>query len=275
MFVYFPALHPALAPADLPPGTRLVDPGYEDSAPGKEAGAGVLRPEGLPLEPAAARSLVQESVSYGEQFRSPGDLAAVSLQEALKDESESGPNLTAELARRIAGNAGPDPERRSAAQAQMVLLLAWFYEERLLELSGLERGLSATWRRFGESLGLAGGDGETEERELVKGVGSFETLAGYSGLPWALVLEALARFLPADAALLTAEREPLETWRDMGLALVPATDAGLPAGSLAVTAPVWKLSGRRRAPEGRPELLRELRAVSLPPVPSSGAGEGV
>lgn len=264
MFVYFPALHPALAPAGLPPGTLLLDPGYED----RPAASGVLRPEGLPLDPATARALVQESVRYGEQFRSPGDLAAVSLQEAMKDDSESGPSLAAELSRRIAGSAGPDPGRQTAAQAQMVLLLAWFYEERLLELAGLEQGLHATWRRFGESLGLSGEDGEHEERELVQGLGSPGSTAGIPGLPWALILETLARFLPEDAAVLTAAGEPVEAWRERGLPLIPAGGKGLPAGSLAVTAPVWKLSGRRRAPEGRPELLRELRAVVL----SQGGG---
>lgn len=259
MFVFFPFMHAALLPRDLPAGAFLLDPGYQDE-PGPEA----FRPRNLPLDPATARNLVRDSLNFGEQFRAPGDLAAFGLQEALTENREAVSTIQAELTRRLSGAAAPAP---GAAQAQLALLLAWFYEERFLEMTGLEQGLADSWQRFGQSLGL-GPDEGLESEALDQAVSGLSApLLGRPEYSLGVLLEAAATLLPAEAVLLTAEAELAAGWQESGLSPVPAAEAGipgLPEGCLVFRAPVWRLSGRRKAPDKRPALLRELAVAVLP-----------
>ncbi len=261
MFVYFPAMHAALLPHGLPPGVHLLDPGYLD-----EPGPDAFRPRGLPLDPAAARNLVRDSLNFGEQFKGPGDLAAYGLQEALAGKRETAWDIRAELARRVSG-AADDPLDPAPAQAQLALLLAWFYEERFLEMEGIEQNLAASWRRFGQSLGVEQDEG-LESEELDRAVsGLAAPVVGRPEYPWAVLLEAAATLLPAEAVLVTAETGPAEGWREAGISPQAAGDAGfpdLPAGSRVFRAPAWRLSGRRKGPADRPALLRELAVAVLP-----------
>jgi hypothetical protein len=261
MFVFFPCMHAALLPRDLPAGALLLDPGYLDE-PGPEA----FRPEALPLDPATARNLVRDSLNFGEQFRAPGDLAAFGLQEALAENRETASAIQAELTRRVSGAMAKDVDP-APAQAQLALLLAWFYEERFLEMAGLEQGLADSWQRFGQSLGLAPDEG-LESEELDRAVSGLSApLLGRPDYSFGVLLEAAATLLPAGAVLLTAEAELAAGWRESGLSPVPAAEAGipgLPEGCLVFRAPVWRLSGRRKAPDKRPALLREIAVAALP-----------
>lgn len=261
MFVFFPSMHAALLPQDLPQGARLLDPGYLDE-PAPEA----FRPEGLPLDPLTARNLVRDSLHFGEQFKGPGDLAAYGLQEALAEKRESAASIQAELVRRVSGAAAPNADP-APAQAQMALLLAWFYEERYLEMAGIEEDLAASWQRFGQSLGLVPDEG-LESEELDQAMTGLSTpVLGRPEYSLGVLLEAAATLLPTDAVLLTADAGLADGWREAGISPVPAADAGLsglPAGSVAYTAPVWRLSGRHKAPAERPALLRERTVAVLP-----------
>lgn len=266
MLVFFPTMHAELLPGGAPSGVLLLDPGYEDAGP-----EGGLRPSGLPLDPATARALVRDSVRFGEQFQAPGDLAAYGLTEALKEAGEgSASSIQAELARRMSGLPGAPQGDPVPAQAQMTLLLAWFYEERFLEMQRLEQGLAASWEAFGRGLGLEPEEEGTGEAELDRALtGLTAPVVGRPQYPWRVLLEAAAFFLPEGALLITSEAEPASAWAEAGLAASrdaaahPAL-AGLPAGTRVVSAPVWKLSGRRREPAGRPDLLRRLDAAVLP-----------
>ncbi|MDY0305481.1 MAG: hypothetical protein RBR18_03515 [Desulfovibrionaceae bacterium] len=266
MFVFFPTMHAELLPDGVLPGVLLLDPGYDDAA-----SEGRLRPAGLPLEPAAARALVRDSVNFGEQFQAPGDLAAYGLTEALNRNDEGSAAIQSELSRRMRGLPATQESDPFPAQAQMTLLLAWFYEERFLEMQRLEQGLAASWEAFGRGLGLEPEEEGTGEAELDRALtGMTAPVVGRPQYPWRVLLEAAAFFLPEGALLVTGEAEPASTWAEAGLAAAPLDAAahpalaGLPAGTRVVSAPVWRLSGRRREPTGRPDLLRRLDVAVLP-----------
>ncbi|MES9995052.1 hypothetical protein [Desulfovibrio aminophilus] len=263
MFVFFPTMHAELLPDDVLPGVLLLDPGYDDAE-----SEGRLRPAGLPLEPATARALVRDSVNFGEQFQAPGDLAAYGLIEALNRNDEGSAAIQSELSRRMRGLPGTPESDPFPAQAQMTLLLAWFYEERFLEMQRLEQGLAVSWEAFGRGLGLDPEEDETGEAELDRALsGLTAPLVGRPQYPWRVLLEAVALFLPEGAVLVTSEAEPVSAWAEAGLESVVADGAdlgGLPGGTRILSAPVWRLSGRRREPAGRPDLLRRLEVAVLP-----------
>ena len=141
MLLNFPALHPELAgPGGLPLPKGL---GYLGSGLHPADALRVL-PADLPLDPVRARKWLAEALAYGEQFTSPGELAALAL--GAREEFPAGGSaaIRAEL---LAREKPADPAAEAAAQvlvararAQALLLLAESAEERALEIAGLEIG---------------------------------------------------------------------------------------------------------------------------------------
>lgn len=260
MFVYFPHLHPELAATPLPAGTLFFDPGATD---GPELQR--FRPAGLPLAPREARRLLADCLRFGEQFRHPGEMAALGLAEARARGAESERGITAELAARIgqaAAGRADRPGEAQAAVAQFVLLLAWLFEERLIEMRGLAQELNTSWRRFGEVLGLAAG--EAEDQALAEALAEAGgDLGPQEPTPWPRILEALAHFLPEDAVLLTADYEIGAALAEAGVALEPApADLGLPGSVRLAEAPLGRILGRGEAAR-RPIDARRMRLALL------------
>ena len=259
MLLAFPYMHPELWSGDDFEELTFFDPGLAD-----EPDHHAFRPEGLPLDPKTARALINDCINFGEQFKDPGEMAyfgAVTSDDFYEGSSMS---IQAQLSRQFDDGQGTKQEREAreaASKAQFVLLLAWAFEERILELVGLEAGIKDGWDSMDKTLGVDKEDG-LGERETALG----ETLSHTGGtsdgqdvrLPWQRVVEALPAFIPEDTVLICADPEIFEVWEEFGITFEQSED-----GLSTATAPAWKFGCRRREPSGMPAALKRLTVAIL------------
>ncbi|WP_316900839.1 hypothetical protein [Pseudodesulfovibrio indicus] len=259
MLLSFPYMHPELWSGDDLPGLTFFDPGLEDEPAGNS-----FRPEGLPLDPATARSLINDCIRFGEQFKDPGEMAYFGAVTADDFYEGSSMSIQAQLSRQFAdgqGGKAEREEREARSKAQFVLLLAWFFEERILELAGLEEGVRNSWDAMDETLGKDEED-SLGERETELGETFSHTGGASDGqevqLPWQRVIEALPAFLPEDAQLVCADPEIFEAWEEYGIEFKEDGE-----GRLTATAPAWRFGCRRREPQSMPVALKTLTVEIL------------
>jgi hypothetical protein len=264
MLLHFPHLHPECVPGGAVPGALFLDPGLSAEPVSHDH----FRPDSLPLDAAAAHSLLEDCIRFGEQFTKPGDMAAYGLQPSPRDRGESVSVLEQELQRRLAGEKGGEEKAHPAlARAQFLLLLAWVLEERALELRGLTQGMEQAWSRFGATLGVDEDDAldkaELQLDNVISHMHAPET--ENPNLPWPLLLEAVCAFLPEDGVLVVRDRDIVEVFLENGVESAPLPDGmNLPESSRFVWSAAWKLAGLRSAPAKRPLLTREVRVAVVP-----------
>jgi len=260
MFLHFPLMHPELLSegrrAALPEETRFLDPGL-----GVAASAQHVRSDCAPFDVRTARALLADTLRFGESQASPRDLLAQSLvEQAGALSAESSRAVQDEVEKSLLGGdpsqPGADAQELARRQAQMLLLLAWNLEERLLDLRGVEDKLKSAWDRLDQSVaaGAEVVDDEADQEALALGrelSGLTPPDASDMGMPWRKLLESFAVLMPGQI-LCTMETE-------IGAALA---EAGVPEASLDAVpgaarvfrAQVWKLMGLERHPEGKPWL---------------------
>ncbi len=265
MLLSFPYMHPELFRAKPVPGMVFFDPGLQ-----VEAGEHAFRPENLPLDPKTATALIGDCISFGEQFKDPGEMAyfgATTTEEFYEGSSLS---IQSQLIQRFNEGPGDKEEREkneAASKAQFVLLLAWFFEERMMELQGLEKGVRDTWKSIDTTLGV-------EDEDRIEGrvldLGNMEShTGGVSGgqsvpLPWQRIAESLPAFIPDGTILVCADAEIIAQWDDLEISFAAADkELGLPDGTEVAILPAWKFGGRRKAPEGLPLALSELTVAVI------------
>jgi hypothetical protein len=275
MFLHFPLMHPDLVPADrlsaLPDGTRFLDPGLAQAGSARHH-----RPEDAPFDPRTARALLADTLRYGESQADPRDLLAQSLVEqagALSPESSRA--VQAEVERSVLGAApaaSDDAQAAARRQAQMLLLLAWNLEERLLDLRGVEEKLKGAWERLDQSVaaGAEVVDDEADQDALALGrelSGLRLPDASDMALPWRKLVEAFALLAPGAALCAT----------DAGIGAALA-EAGTPEGPLEAVpgaarvfrAQAWRLMGQDRMPADRPWLDAMLTLGVFAPAQVAG-----
>ena len=259
MLLSFPYMHPELWSGDDLEGLTFFDPGLTD-----QPDAHAFRPEGLPLDPAMARSLINDCINFGEQFKDPGEMAYFGAVTADDYYEGSSMSIQAQLSRQFDDGRGGKQEREereARSKAQFILLLAWSFEERIIELAGLEEGVKHSWDAMDETIGVDEDD-SLGARETALG----ETIAHTGGasdgqevqLPWQRVVEALPAFIPEDTVLVCADPEIFEVWEEFGIGFAEGED-----GLLVATAPAWKFGCRRREPQGMPAALKDLTVAIL------------
>lgn len=260
MFLHFPQLHPDLLTASarsaLPEGTRFLDPGL-----GGAGSAEHVRSEVAPFDDRMAKALLADTLRFGENQAHPRDILAQSLAEqagALSPESARA--VQDEVEKSLLGEAAvqPDADALDAArrQAQMLLLLAWSLEERLLDLRGVESRLKSAWDRLDQSVaaGAEAVDDEADQEALALGrelSGLTPPDASTLAMPWRRLVESFAALMPG-LALCTADAA---IGADLAEAGVPeASLDDMPGAARVFRAQVWRFIGHDRLPEGRPWL---------------------
>lgn len=259
MLLAFPYMHPELWSGDDLEGLTFFDPGLTD-----EPDPHAFRPDDLPLDPGTARSLIDDSVRFGEQFKDPGEMAYFGAVTADDFYEGSSMSIQAQLSRQFDDGQGAKQAREARearSKAQFVLLLAWFFEERILELAGLEGGVRDGWEAMDRSMGV------DEEDRLGERETALSDVLSHTGgvsdgqevrLPWQRVVESLPEFLPEGAELVCADPEIFEVWEEFGIGFEEGED-----GLSRATFPAWKFGCRRRAPEGMPAALKDLTVAIL------------
>lgn len=271
LLLNFPALHLELAgPGGLPLPAGLCCLG---SGLAPVEGTRVL-PADLPLDPVRARKWLAEALAYGQQFVSPGDMAALALGAQEEFPVEGSAAIRAQL---LARERPEDPAAEAAAvllearaRAQALLLLADYAEERALEIAGLDQGISRSLAEFTESLGLEHGDGDELAAPDAGLTGRGSVYEEYA-LPWRAVLEAFWTLAPEDAALFTADPAVAASWVEEGQSLEPASEEdlaelfplGLPGGARLLEARLPGPALLGRAARNKPWLETERTVLAL------------
>ncbi len=265
MILVFPQMHPTLlspaARAALPKDARHLDPGL---AP--RGDSAFLRPPAAPFDERAARGILADTLRFGQSVANPRDILARSLVEqagALNTEGSGA--VQAEVERRLLGeteaavtdaSAGSDPLDVARRQAQTVLLLAWNLEELLLELSAARKSMDSAWSRLGESVALGEGefDEDTDHAALELSTemsGIALPLAGAATPPWHRLLACFGVLAP-EAVLATTDAEIGAALAEAGVPEAPLDE--FPGAGRVYRAPIWRMTGFDRAPEGKPWL---------------------
>lgn len=262
MLLSFPHMHPELFPIKMD-NIRFFDPGLAT-----ESGEPFFRPEGLPMDSKTATALINDCINFGEQFKDPGEMAyfgAVSADDFYEGSSMS---IQAQLTRQFDDGQGSKQARETkeaASRAQFILLLAWFFEEKMMELDSIEKGVKHSWESMDKTLGV---DDEDRLDERVLDLGNRESHTGGVSdeqkvqLPWQRIIEALPAFIPADTVLVCSDKEIVEAWDDMGIEFKVGGEE-LPQGALVATLPAWRFAGRRKAPAQMPLALAEMTVAIL------------
>lgn len=268
MLLHFPQMHPDLLPPalreGLPESVRFLDPGL-----GKADSPLHLRPEAAPFDPRTARALLADTLRYGESVANPRDILAQGLVQQLEQAeshlAEGSRSVLAEVEQCVSTPTAPGQQPAGAQdnarrQAQMVLLLAWNLEERLLELRGIEAGLRTAWDRLGQSVTANGelADEETDYEALALG----RELSGQSlpdsssmAMPWRRLLESFA-VLATDCDLCTSDAEIGAALAEAGIPEAPLDD--IPGAVRVFRAQAWRFVGLDRLPGDRPWLEAPL-----------------
>lgn len=254
MLLSFPYLHPELCPDNGLKDLKFFDPGLT-----AEPVRNGFRPDDLPLDPRSAAALINDCINFGQQFKDPSEMAWFGAQTADDFYEGSSMSIQAQLARSFDDGTGGKAEREmreARSKAQFVLLLAWFFEERMMELAGLEKGVKNAWEGMDKTLGV---DEDDRLDGRVVTLGTAESHTGGASdrqavpLPWKRVIEALPGFIPEDTVLVCADPEVIAAWEEQGIEFVDGGD-GRPSAS----APAWWFACRRSAPRDMPLALREV-----------------
>lgn len=155
-------------------------------------------------------------------------------------------------------------DRESLREAQRFLLFAWAQEERLLEIRRLAMRYAHEVQRLHDTLHDDAAEGSAAYAAWPEAFTALSDKDEARLVPfWRPVLERLALFLPAAAALCTQDKRLIESLHDAGLCRTSPEDTGsacpiallpLRGQLLGECLPMWKILGYTQAQEGRPWL---------------------
>lgn len=270
MHLCFPYMHPELLAeavrTALPDSLRFLDPGTGDPR-----STAHLLPEAAPFDRRTAKALLADTLRYGESVANPRDLLARSLAQQVQSQAGEGSGLVRREVERsildaVSGPAGDDPAQAALRQGQMLLLLAWNLEERMLELRSIDAGLRESWAQLGACV--AKGDAEVDDEADHEALALGKELSGMRPLeatqlavPWRTLLEPFLLLAPG-ATLCAALPEIAATLADAGVAEARADL--VPGASRVFLDAAWRLLGLSRLPESRPWLAAELTLAVFP-----------
>lgn len=260
MLLSFPHMHSAFISDNAPDSLVFFDPGVSEEEGG-------YRPPNLPLEKKSALALINDCIRFGEQFKDPGEMAYFGAMTTEDFYDGSSMSIQAQLTRQFDDGSGSKQEREmreAISKAQFVLLLAWFFEEKMIELSTIEDGVRNSWKSMDKTLGV---DEDDRINERVLDLGNRESHTGGVSdeqmvpLPWKRIVEAMPAFIPDDAVLVCTDPQIISEWDDMEIEFTPLDTSGeLPEGTLVATRPAWVFAGRRREPE---DLLFARKSITV------------
>lgn len=276
MPLFFPHMHKKLLSRrclqNLPEGTCFFEPGLSAALEPDQVRSGRA-----PFDQRTARALLSDILRFGLEQANPRDILAQGLvEQAGALSAEGGIAVQAEVERRLlspgVADKTSDPEAQALCQSQLLLLLSWSLEERLLELRGAEDSLNSAWTRLGQSV--SAGPEEVDEEADTDALALGRELAGLNpprservSLPWRKLLESFVLLMPGESLCTDVE----------GIADELA-EAGLPEGPLesvpgaqrVYRAPLWRFMGLGSLPVHKPWLAS---VATLGVLPRSAKGE--
>jgi len=245
MLLYFPSMHLELAGPMLPADVRFLDPGL--AAQGHER---LFRPEALPLEPQMAKSFVEESLRFGEQFKDTKEIGYFIAGRLENYFDQTSMALSAELRSRMKATAQPNQPANSVplaakAKAQGLLLLAFSMEEHFLEVDSLMQGARSGQVELTERLGFTDDDLKELREFGLQGEAASQREPAPLAPSWRNILEAML-LLTDSRAYYTDDPQVLSDLEEQGAE--PSDSTRCIQGS------AWKILGLPKPNPGKPWL---------------------
>ncbi len=211
--LFFPCLHPELVPGTLPRAVKFLDPGLKVSANKAHS----WRPQGFPLQEREALRYVHESLAFGEQFRSSQELAYFTGRRLDDFYAHTSQSIRWQFKRRQASSeAGPE-QMPPALQAQMMLLMVWTLEEKLIEYTKLNERVQDMDQAIRMNLGV-----EDSEEESVFFLHDERTGMKHDEQPhWSKILPWFLFWMEDGDGLFVLDREIIAQWKEKGLSFTP------------------------------------------------------
>lgn len=218
VMVHFPLMHPALATAKSPDAVRFFDPGIvnaKDPAHGR-----YYRSPDLVYQDGQARQFLEDSLHFGSQFKHTADMAYFKAGPVDDFFTGSMQDIKSELL-----SPGAKEVRRTAsslADAQLVLLLGFHLEQRMIELETLGNSIDTSVLDFEENLGLDKDD-RAALHSVLPQVGSRSEFSP----DWRRLLLPFLRFLPAVSGIFLTDPVIIADLCEQGMCTSPCTDDDL------------------------------------------------
>lgn len=211
----------------------------------------------MPLPEREAQRYVQESLGFGEQFRSSRELAFFSggsLEDFYAHTSQS---IRSQFKRRQTGPGAESEQADPALQAQMILLLLWTLEEKTLEYQTLYDHVLTMDQAVHTNLGIE----DAEDAEILSLSGQPPGLKQEGSPHWSKVLPWFLFWMDEGDALFVMDQDIIAEWKEHGVsfsALDPGDTERLdPAGEQLQSFDLFQ------AEVGRRELLLQSKAQEL------------
>ncbi len=198
-FVFFPYMHSKFVPDEFKDKGILLNPGLSSKH------GGTFTPEGYILEPRQATRRLDEFYRFGAQFSNPKDMGYYAVEGFEDFYSDTVMAIKSEL---TGGSGEENKEQEKCVQMQSMLLLGFALEERILEIGRLGEEAKETWKKFEDTLGLSGEDGEGGLAPFPQDTEPVDSLQWL--LQWPKLFPAFAYFMPQEKSLLVWEEEIVE-----------------------------------------------------------------
>ncbi len=297
MVILLPFMHPALCSQCLLPGIRLFNPGVKSAddrgvlRPGSHAASDMdadslfFLPENLPMDSRTADRYVRDALTFGQGFKKPRDISSFAAGGVEDFYTGTSMSILFDLTAMEAGQTADrvKAQEESLGKAQALLLFAWTFEQVQAEAVALDTRFQEGYAKLRADLGL----NEPDEASDLSAEDALELAAAgavYSSeaadnvrrdiiAGWRNIFEAMSAFLPQQAQVAAFAPEIAADIEEFGLN--PVCASGHPWEGMDVTmvsAPGWKLSGRKSLPRDKPWLATE-RTMFLLAAKVDGSGE--
>ncbi|MBT8763008.1 hypothetical protein KFV02_03585 [Desulfohalobiaceae bacterium Ax17] len=204
ILIHFPYMHKEFVSEILQNKALFLNPGLELTDEDN-----YFLPSSLVLTPREAKAYINECLKFGEQFKKPSDMAYFGLKGIDDFYTDTTLAIKSELIG--AGDKKKDERLFEAKKAQMLLLLGYALEERIIELLQIDDKLKNSWQKFEQLLGV-------EKDDDIWAKTTFSTpIASQVNLGWEKLLYPFALFLPENGKLMVVDRQVQEALAEMGV----------------------------------------------------------
>ena len=221
----------------------------------------------MPLQEREALRYVQESLDFGEQFNSSRELAYFSgggLEDFYAHTSQS---IRSQFKRRQASSEAGAEQVHPALQGQMLLLLMWTLEKKIIEYNALNKHVLDMDQAVHENLGL-----EDSDDDRMLSLHSEPPGLKYDGRPhWSKVLPWFLFWMEEGDELFVVEREIIAEWKENGIHFSPLRSGDRErldeAGGRLQSAELFQAEASRREwvlhPQAQESLVRPDERLSI------------
>ncbi|WP_457572136.1 hypothetical protein [Desulfovulcanus sp.] len=205
ILIHFPYMHKKFVFEPLQDRALFLNPGLDIKDKDN-----YFLPKNLILTQREAKAYVNECLKFGEQFKKASDMAYFGLKGFEDFYTDTTLSIKSELTG--SGENKKDERFYEIKKAQMLLLLGYALEERIIDLVQIDEKLKESWQKFEQVLGV-----EKDDEDILAKITFSTPIVSQVNKEWEKLLYPFALFLPENGKLMVADREVQEGLAEMGV----------------------------------------------------------